>query len=110
LPLRTALALLKHASAWEHGTLSERAFNDTVDAMWAVLRRGTPDASRDEVIEAFTLREMGQVIDFLYTRMQARHQASPPQTNGAAPASQTTAQEATPPPKPSRRRSAQENS
>lgn len=92
LPLRTAVVLLQHAQAWESGELTSAAFDATVDGMWAVLKRGTPGVSRDEVIDAFTVTEMLQLISWLSLRMRARAQSP----NGDPPAPATMEPAATP--------------
>lgn len=100
LPLRTAVALLAHAQAWESGELTTEAFNSTVDGMWAVLRRGTAGCTRDEVIDAFSVSEMIAAISFLSLRLRARAESP----NGDAPAPSTSTETTGPAATPQRTR------
>lgn len=58
-------------------------FAAIVDGVWAILRRSQPDCTREDVLDAFSVTEMMQVLEYINFRMRTRRAGG----NGATPAS-----------------------
>jgi hypothetical protein len=113
LPLRTALGVVQLQQSAQSGEMDAPTFEAIVDGMWAILRRAQPDCTRDEVLEAFSITELMQLLTFVNFQMRqprgagtAGNGATPPQPE---PAPTTAPGAATPRPRASRSKSAQES-
>lgn len=94
LPLRTALALMELAPAWESGALDAQQIRATVRGVMTVFKRLDASVTEDDLYDAFDVDDLIQIILFLSSRVEAR--SAPALAPALEETAETAAEESTP--------------
>ncbi len=70
LPLRLMAVLMQHGTDLANNQISTAAIDDLITGMTQMFQRHSPDMTRDELIDLFTVSDLIQLLQIVFTLMR----------------------------------------